>query len=551
MKLTRQQTTAHPRPAMSPWRILVVDDEPDVLELTELCLRGFSYDGRELELLRAQSARQAREVLEREEDIAVALVDVVMETDDAGLRLVDYIRKERDDHFIRLVIRTGQPGAAPEREVIDRYDIDDYKDKTELTAQKLYTSIRSSLKAYRDVRTMMAAEAANLAKSRFLATMSHEIRTPLNGILGMAQLLQEPVLDEEKRVDYARIVLNSGQTLLTLLNDILDLSKVEAGKLELAKRPCAPGELVADTVTLFSEMAGAKSLRIESTWQGPAGPCYALDPIRLRQMLSNLVSNAIKFTDRGTVQVNAMEIERSQGQALLEFAVTDSGVGIPAEKQALLFRAFSQVGDAARMQGGTGLGLSIVRNLAALMNGEAGVDSAAGQGARFWFRIRCDLQSDTAPSPAMAEVPAPAVAAESPSARPADTGHILVVEDNAINRRVIEAMTGKLGLAVKCVENGKQAVDLVMSGMLPWMVLMDCQMPVMDGFEATEKIRAWEQASGRPRLPIIALTAGTFPEDIARCHASGMDGFVAKPVDINILSATVKQWRTAQSVGQV
>ena len=526
---------------MAPWRVLVVDDEPDIHELTELSLRGFTYDGRGLEILRAMSGREARELLAREDDIAVALVDVVMETDDAGLQLVNFIRKERGDHFIRLVIRTGQPGAAPEREVIDCYDIDDYKDKTELTAQKLYTSMRSALKAYRDVRLMMAAEAANLAKSRFLAMMSHEIRTPLNGIIGMAQMLQEPGLEPTLQRDYARIVLSSGQTLLTLLNDILDLSKVEAGKLVLSNAAFSPAQVVADTATLFKEMAGAKSLHLETDCQTTEGQCYWADPLRLRQMLSNLVTNAIKFTTQGSVRITVRECDCEGNQALLEFAVSDTGAGIADNKLALLFRPFSQVGDAAQQQGGTGLGLSIVRNLAALMDGESGVESTLGKGSRFWFRIRCErVDARAAAAGANREGDAPA-ATQSVVFTQTD-GHVLVVEDNAVNRRVIEAMMRRMGLTVKCVENGRQAVDVLMSGVLPRLVLMDCQMPVMDGFEATMRIREWELSERHQRLPIVALTAGTFPEDLDRCLAVGMDGFIAKPIDFNILSATMAQW---------
>ncbi|MBK9312285.1 MAG: PAS-domain containing protein [Rhodocyclaceae bacterium] len=218
-----------------------------------------------------------------------------------------------------------------------------------------------------------AAEAANIAKSRFLATMSHEIRTPMNGILGMAQMLLMPTLTEQERHDYARTILASGQTLLALLNDILDLSKIEAGKLDLIAADADPGRIVTETAGLFAGAAQTKGLSIDATWRGPKGQQYRLDPTRLRQMLSNLISNAIKFTAAGAVRIEATEVEQRDGQALLEFAVIDSGIGISDEKQALLFKPFSQADDSITRQfGGTGLGLSIVRSLARMMGVTSG-----------------------------------------------------------------------------------------------------------------------------------------------------------------------------------
>jgi signal transduction histidine kinase len=234
------------------------------------------------------------------------------------------------------------------------------------------------------------AEAANSAKSEFLANMSHELRTPMNGVLGMAQLLQMPGLTEEDRIDYAGVVISSGNVLMALLNDILDLSKIEAGKVLLESVPLDPVEIMRDVKALFSENARNKRLPIACEWRG-APVHYLGDSRRVNQMLSNLVSNSIKFTTQGSIQVEARELECSEQTALLEFAVTDTGIGIAEDKLHLLFQTFSQVDTSTtRTFGGTGLGLSIVQKLAALMGGEVGVESKVGQGSRFWFRLRVE-----------------------------------------------------------------------------------------------------------------------------------------------------------------
>lgn len=241
-----------------------------------------------------------------------------------------------------------------------------------------------------------AAEAANLAKSRFLATMSHEIRTPLNGVLGMAQLLREKHISESERIEFARTILSSGQSLLSLLNDVLDLAKIESGKLRLEPGRVSPAQLLRETQTLFSALAVSKNLELTSVWHG-GDESYLADPHRLRQMLSNLVGNAIKFTPSGKVHVEAREVSRQGKHAVLEFSVRDTGIGVAPEDLSRLFEPFSQVDDSTiRQYGGTGLGLSIVRNLAEMMGGETGVESSPGQGSCFWFRIRADvLPSET------------------------------------------------------------------------------------------------------------------------------------------------------------
>jgi signal transduction histidine kinase len=233
------------------------------------------------------------------------------------------------------------------------------------------------------------AESANIAKTQFLATMSHELRTPLTGLLGMAELLCEPQVSDDERKEFAQIILSSGRSLLALLNDILDLSKVEAGRLEIALADFQPAPLLEELAVLFTEPARAKGVQITARWEGPPQVQYVSDPIRVRQMVTNLVANAVKFTDHGSVRIEGRELRRAGAIAELEFAVEDTGLGIAPDKLALLFRPFSQVDNSnARRAGGTGLGLSIVRRLAQLMDGEAGVTSTPGQGSRFWVRIK-------------------------------------------------------------------------------------------------------------------------------------------------------------------
>lgn len=382
---------------------------------------------------------------------------------------------------------------------------------------------------------LAAAESANTAKSAFLATMSHEIRTPLNGILGMAQMLLMTGVDETERRDFARTILNSGQTLLTLLNDILDFSKIEAGRLELELAAVDPAQLLQETASLFQESAFTKGLQLDLQWHGPAQH-YQADAHRLRQMLSNLTNNAIKFTSQGSVSLHAREVERSGERSLLEFSVIDTGIGIDDDKQALLFKPFSQA-DASitRQFGGTGLGLSIVRSLAEKMGGGAGVDSTPGQGSRFWFRIRADLVS-----PGTDRRHSARGDGDLPLSAAGLSGNILVVEDNRTNQKVVQALLNKLGLACQLAPDGQAGVQAVIDDPSIDLILMDLQMPILDGLAATSAIRSFEARHARAAVPVVAYSSASLGPRILASY--GLNGSLPKPCEDQELEDCLVQW---------
>ncbi|HZZ36656.1 MAG TPA: ATP-binding protein [Caulobacteraceae bacterium] len=362
-----------------------------------------------------------------------------------------------------------------------------------------------------------AAEAANHAKSAFLATMSHEIRTPLNGVLGMAQAMAAGSLSEVQRERLA-IVHQSGEALLAILNDILDLSKIEAGKLELEEIDFDLGQVVHGAHSAFTAIANNKGLSFALD-VGKARGAYLGDPTRLRQILYNLISNAVKFTEKGEIRVTAVYAD-----AMLRLAVSDTGVGIPPEGLKSLFEKFTQVdATTTRRFGGTGLGLAICQQLSRLMGGAIEVESEVGRGSTFSLVIPLTRLGDERDAPAL---PAPdAQGSERQLAL-----RVLAAEDNTVNQLVLKTLLHRIGIDPLVVGDGAAALEAWEAG--EWdAILMDAQMPVMDGLTATKAIRQREAASGRRRTPIIALTANALSHQVAEYLASGMDDHVAKPIE--------------------
>ena len=394
--------------------------------------------------------------------------------------------------------------------------------------------LRSNLEL---VEAKARAEAASVAKSKFLANMSHEIRTPLNGILGLVELLLDEALQPHVK-EQLSLVQSCGTTLLTLMNDVLDIAKVESGRLELESVPFDAGALVEEVGGLFRAAAERKSIAL--TTSSTAGGRVLGDPVRLRQVVSNLVSNAVKFTESGGVVVMLDVVAGSSaGVRKLSLAVSDTGVGIPADKLDAVFEKFIQADPSTtRRFGGTGLGLGLCRDLVGLMGGRLWVESKLGRGSRFCVELEL---------PAAAVEPEAETKAKAPEALHRGLGlRVLLVDDIPTNRLVAGRMLQRLGASVTEAEGGREALELLERDSFD-LVLMDCQMPDMDGFETTRHLRRQEQSAGLAPTRVVALTAHARQEDRRQCLEAGMDDYLTKPVTKDSLRKMLSQVSPAQS----
>lgn len=521
-----------------PWKIIVADDEDAIHAMTNLVLEDFSFESRAVQIFNAYSSEEAIEIFKREDDIALVFLDIIMENESAGLDVISYIRDIAKNDATRIVIRTGQPGSAPESKIVLEYDINDYKAKSELTYQKLVISTISALRSYRDIMALhkarSEAEEATKAKARFLANMSHELRTPMNGIIGVAQLLENTSLTNEQET-YVQILNEASSRLLNTINEILDLSKYEMGGSILRNRPINLKKMLKGIMNVFLPEIQKKHITMDLIVDDTVPLTIVSDEDKLKHILINLLGNAVKFTDFGSVLL-MVEGRKLSGTDKIEMImrIKDTGIGIPKDQQMRIFDSFTQVDNStSRKYEGTGLGLAITKSLVNLLDGEIFLESEVGKGSTFYFSFICKYESSSFDEKILSNEKVDKV----------EDMNILLAEDDIINQRVIASLLESMNWKVTIVDNGEKALKSVRDNFYD-VVLMDISMPGMDGFQAVSHIRMLKD---KDTVPIIALTAHVGENFAKACRESGMDGYLSKPVDakklFNTLSGIVSKRR--------